>query len=296
MGRNLPVVMGESVGIVAAQAIGEPGTQLTMRTFHTGGVATDSGDITGALPRVEELFNRRIPKSPAVLADVDGDVLEIGNRDEGQYIKVLVDPGSPKAKKHESVEYDVVPGRIIKVKVGEKVTEGQTLTSGPVDIAKLFKLAGRTAAENYILQETHDLYSAHGSPISRKHLEIIVRQMFSRRRIVDSGDTVFQNLEIVNAKSLDMENERVKAQKEDPAVSEEVVLGITDVNMTKESFLASAAFENTQRLLTKAALRGGVDHLNGLKENIIIGRLIPAGTGYKHKDGKDSTGASKEEE
>ena len=297
LARRKLVEIGETVGVVAAQAIGEPGTQLTMRTFHQGGVATDAGDITTGLPRVEEIFEKRTPKNPAVIAHNDGEVTDIRTADRAQIITILIDAASRGKSKVETEEYEAPPNRTLLVKKGSVVTKGQLMTDGPVDISELFENAGRIAAEDHILEVIHEIYASQGGVISRKHIEIIVRQMFCRKRIKDAGDTVFARGELVSQDELISENgltersprgEAGKGGKK--ASTEDTLLGISEVSMTTSSFLASASFENTQRILTSTALRGGVDRLEGLKENVIIGRLIPAGTGWSthHKDAKGS--------
>ncbi|HEY4493610.1 MAG TPA: DNA-directed RNA polymerase subunit beta' [Candidatus Paceibacterota bacterium] len=286
MGRNALVELGEAVGVVAAQAIGEPGTQLTMRTFHQGGVATDQGDITTGLPRVEEIFEKRLPKNPSVISGVDGEVVDIRTGDEEQVISILTDPASRGKSKDEREEYTAPRNRTILVKKGALVKKGDILTDGPVDISLLFEMSGRIEAENHILEVIHEIYSSQGAVISRKHIEVIVRQMFSRKRIKDAGDTVFAKGEIVSAGELIEENEFTVSKGGKKAQSEDTLLGISDVSMTTSSFLAAASFENTQRTLTSVALRGGVDRLDGLKENVLIGRLIPAGTGWKNASPK----------
>ena len=280
LGRNKPVEMGETVGIVAAQAIGEPGTQLTMRTFHTGGVATDAGDIVSGLPRVEEIFEKRIPKVPAIMSKVEGAVTDIKTDEHEQVITILLSPETRKNAKSETVEYTALPSRNLRVNKGDDVKPGDLLSDGPVDTTDLFAFAGRHITEDYIMREVHEIYASQGAPFSRKHIEIIVRQMFSRRRVVEPNDTVFATKEIVSQIKLKVENERVKAEGGKEAVVEGTILGISDVSLSTDSFLAAASFENTQRTLTGTALRGGVDDLSGLKENVIIGRLIPAGTGF----------------
>ena len=281
MGRNELVNMGETVGVVAAQAIGEPGTQLTMRTFHQGGVATDQGDITTGLPRVEEIFEKRTPKNPAIISTVDGEVADIHSNDREQIISILVDPAGKGKSKNEREDYSVPRNRTILVKKGAVITKGQMLTDGPADISSIFELSGRIAAEDYVLRVIHEIYSSQGATISRKHIEVIVRQMFIRRRVKDAGDTVFAKGEVVSAEALLEENALAHKNGGEKAVTEECLLGISDISMTTSSFLATASFENTQRTLTAVALRGGFDRLEGLKENVLIGRLIPAGTGRR---------------
>src|SRR3989344_1486412 len=284
LGRNHLVELGEAVGIIAAQAIGEPGTQLTLRTFHAGGVA--GTDITTALPRVEEIFERRIPKNPAIISETDGEVISITTKDSKdnakdnireKTIKVLSD--SKVDGKANEIEYDVAFRRTPVVKVGDKVTKGQLLTDGSADIAEIFKHGGKELVEEYIIREINKVYELQSASISRKHTEIIIRQMFSRRKIKDAGETNFSIGDIVENTSFIEENNRVGESK--AAKAETVVLGITEVSLRTKSWLSAASFQNTNRVLIENAMKGGVDSLRGLKENVIIGRLIPAGTGFK---------------
>jgi len=285
-GRNKLVDHGEAVGIVAAQAIGEPGTQLTMRTFHLGGVA--GTDITMGLPRVEEVFERRAPKNPAVLSKTAGKVLEIKKEGRDMLVVVLPDVSEKKATKKdkESLEYLIPFGRSIVVLVGHDVEKGQPLTDGSIELDELFKYAGKEKVEDYIIKEIIRIYALQGEPILQKHIEVIVRQMFSREKVRNPGDTRFAMGDIVDKVALRMENERVKKAKGEEAKAEHIILGISEVALNTDSFLSSASFQNTTRILIKAALRGAKDEMRGLKENVIIGRLIPAGTGYKEKKDK----------
>jgi DNA-directed RNA polymerase subunit beta' len=278
LGRNKQIKLGEAVGIIAAQAIGEPGTQLTLRTFHGGGVAGGS-DITQGLPRVEEVFERRNPKNPAVVNMVDGQVLEIKGEGKERIITVLSD--SKGDGKSNTVEYLVPLKRTPTVKKGEVVTKGQLLTDGSAKITEVFKFGGKDMAENYIIDEINKVYELQGAPISRKHLEIIVRQMFSRRKITDGGDTTLSPNDVVENIELLEENARTKEEGGAEAKGELVVEGISQVSLTTTSWLSAASFQNTNRVLINNAIRGGIDNLRGLKENVIIGRLIPAGTGFR---------------
>ena len=281
LSKNVLVNYGEAVGIIAAQAIGEPGTQLTMRTFHSGGIAEVGGDITMGLPRVEEIFERRIPKSPAVVSQIDGEVIELSDSEQEKKIVVLPDPKSLTKSKKEKIEYIVHPRRMILVKVGETVKKGALLTDGSADIAEVFEYGGKDAAENYIINEVNKIYQLQGASISRKHIEVIVRQMFSRRKIKDPAGTRFSLGEVVELGELTEENDRVAEDGGEKAKAEAVVLGISEVALTTQSWLSAASFENTTRILIDTAIRGGVDELRGLKENVIIGRIIPAGTGFR---------------
>jgi DNA-directed RNA polymerase subunit beta' len=292
MGRNKMVGLGEAVGVIAAQAIGEPATQLTMRTFHAGGVASAQGDITMGLPRVEEIFERRTPKNPAVLADVDGMIMEISIGSKEKTITLLPSEENRKGGNAENARvYEVPYSRTITVQKGQEVKKGQVLTDGSIDITELFALAGRERAEDYILNELNKVYSLQGASIARKHMELIIRQMFSRRRVINPGDTYFVSGDTIEIVKLLEENVRAEAEGGKVAEHEPVVLGITEVSLTTASWLSSASFQNTSRILIESALRGEVDHLRGLKENVIIGRLIPAGTGLASHQNKGETNA-----
>ncbi len=276
LGRNCMIEIGQAVGIIAAQAIGEPGTQLTLRTFHAGGVATV--DITTGLPRVEEIFERRLPKNPALVSHTDGEVLEIKDNGKEKVIKVLSDTKDD--GKSNEMEYIIPFRRQPLVKAGDKVKKGDLLTDGSADITEIVKYGGKEVAEEYIVDEINKVYDLQSASISRKHIEIIIRQMFSRKKIKDAGDTTFSPGEIVEAIELIEENNRVLKEKGEPAQATTIVLGITEVSLTTKSWLSAASFQNTNRVLINNAIRGGVDNLRGLKENVIIGNLIPAGTGF----------------
>ncbi len=281
LGKNKPIELGEAVGTVAGQAIGEPGTQLTMRTFHAGGTASVGGDITQGLPRVEEIFEKRRPKNPAVVNVVDGTITEIKDLGKEKVIKVLADAGALKNKKSQEVEYSVNYKRIPFVKVGDKVKRGDIITDGSADIDEVFQYGGRERAQNYVISEVGKIYELQGETVSRKHIEIIVRQMFSRRQVIEPGDTSFTTDEIVDQVLLQKENDKVKAAGGTEAKVDSVVMGITEVSLARKSFLAAASFQHTTRILINSAIRGNVDRLNGLMENVIIGRIIPAGSGFK---------------
>ena len=280
LGRNHIVKQGEAVGIIAAQAIGEPGTQLTLRTFHAGGVA--GTDITTGLPRIEEIFERRIPKNPAIVSETTGEVIEIKDKDgKEKLIKVLSD--TKEDGKPNEIEYIVPFRRTPIIKVGAKVKSGDLLTDGSADIAMIFKFGGKEMVEEYIIKEINKVYELQSASISRKHTEIIIRQMFSRRKIKDAGETNFSAGDIVENTAFMEENMRVEKINGQGAKAETVVLGITEVSLRTKSWLSAASFQNTNRILIENAIKGGVDSLRGLKENVIIGRLIPAGTGFKAK-------------
>ncbi|MEI8361134.1 MAG: DNA-directed RNA polymerase subunit beta' [bacterium] len=356
LGYNKEVKIGTAVGIIAAQSIGEPGTQLTMRTFHTGGVA-GADDITQGLPRVEEIFECRAPKRKAFIADVDGLVkIETANRDiQDAKGKVLV-AANPHAKilmihhegldsekyafneavkdaaerkKKQTPEFHVANGGMVTegsklftigeitikskvsgevkiedkavriyskadkvkefviprgfniwVKDGEMVTKGQQLTEGNIDLQQLFNLRGRTASQKYIISEIQSVYSSQGQPLNDKHVEIIARQMFSRVFITDAGETDLLPGEVIEKGVFDAANLAVIAEGRPVAVGDELLMGMTKTSLTTDSFLSAASFQETAKVLIDAAITGKIDNLEGLKENVIIGRLIPAGTGY----------------
>jgi DNA-directed RNA polymerase subunit beta' len=281
LGRNHLVRLGEAVGIIAAQAIGEPGTQLTLRTFHAGGVA--GTDITTGLPRVEEIFEKRIPKSPAVVSQTDGEVFEVKVKDEKEKtIKVLSD--SKVDGKPNEIEYAVAFNRTPIVKVGAKVKAGELLTDGSADISEIFKYGSKEIAEEYIIREINKVYELQSASISRKHTEIIIRQMFSRRKITDAGETNFSAGDIVENIAFIEENKRAEKESLKHAKAETIGLGITEVSLRTKSWLSAASFQNTNRVLIENAIKSGIDPLRGLKENVIIGRLIPAGTGFVKKN------------
>ena len=282
LGKNHLIDIGEAVGTVAAQAIGEPGTQLTMRTFHAGGTASVGGDITQGLPRVEEVFEKRRPKNPAVVATVSGTVSSVKDGGKEKTITVIPDlEDKGKGKKSGEVEYVFNYKRMALVKMGDKVTKGQLLTDGSADIDEIFEYAGKEKAMEYIIREIGKIYELQGETVSRKHIEIIVKQMFSRRRVTGSGDSRFSIDDVADAFDITEENDKQKALGKDSATTESVVMGITEVSLSRQSFLSAASFQHTTRIFISAAIRGTEDRLQGLKENVIIGRLIPAGTGYK---------------
>jgi DNA-directed RNA polymerase subunit beta' len=279
---NRLVDIGEAVGTVAAQAIGEPGTQLTMNTKHAGGAASVGGDVTQGLPRVEEVFEKRQPKIPAVISECDGVVTEI--RQEGKEKIVLVAPdmgakGAP--KKSDSIEYTIPFRRIVTVSVGETVKRGQIITDGSAHLPDLFKYAGERATQEYIINETNKIYELQGVTIARKHIELIVKQMMSRVKISNPGDTHLTTGDVIEEWNLEHINAKVKEEGGEPAKGEKLILGITETSLSRKSFLSAASFQNTTRILINAAVRGSHDKLSGLMENVIIGRLIPAGTGFK---------------
>ena len=282
-GENLAtsetVNVGESVGIIAAQSIGEPGTQLTMRTFHTGGVASGGGDITQGLPRVQELFEVRHPKVMAILAEISGTIAfsqvknavyaTITNSETGEESQVLIPYGAR-----------------LKVKEGDTVEKGQELTSGSSDPQDILRIKGEHAVQEYIIAEIQKVYRRQGVDINDKHIEIIIRQMMRKVRVVDPGSyEIFADSIIDKSELLDYEKryEEDKAEGKDvtPITVSPVLLGITKSALATESFLSAASFQETTIVLTEAAIKGKEDQLIGLKENVIIGKLIPAGTGLE---------------
>jgi DNA-directed RNA polymerase subunit beta' len=272
------VDLGEAVGTVAAQAIGEPGTQLTMRTFHTGGVSSVGGDITTGLPRVEEVFERRPPKNPAIVSKTNGVVTEI-KEVEGTRERIITVTGDAGEKK-KILEYSVYFPRMTIVKAGDTVKRGDMLTDGSANIEELFNFGGKECAQEYIIHETSRIYELQGAAISRKHVEVIIKQMFGRRRIKDAGDTGLGVGDLVEEWDFLDKNRQAKADGNTPATGETVVLGIQEASLARKSFLSAASFQHTTKILINASVRGAVDPLRGLKENVILGRLIPAGTGF----------------
>jgi DNA-directed RNA polymerase subunit beta' len=279
---NKLVDIGEAVGTVAAQAIGEPGTQLTMNTKHAGGAASVGGDVTQGLPRVEEVFEKRAPKIPAVISKTDGTVTEI--RTEGREKIIVIAPvlGSKHAtKKNDPIEYPVHYRRIVTVAVGDEVKQGQLITDGSAHLPELFKYAGELTTQEYIINETNKIYELQGVTIARKHIELIVKQMLSRVKVTNSGDSHYTTGDIVEESEFVRINNELKEAGKEPAKADKLILGITEVSLSRRSFLAAASFQNTTRVLINAAVRGSEDKLSGLMENVIIGRLIPAGTGFE---------------
>lgn len=338
LGFNQMVSLGAAVGIVAAQAIGEPGTQLTMRTFHTGGSASVK-DITQGLPRVEELFEAREPKGQATVSEIDGQVyiakpnnkehvvsIEGGNVEKDNYnlpagVSSSIKDGSKveagetlfidqsgksvKAKEaglvrlekdrvvvvregDEAKDYIIPASFSLLVKEGDLVTKGQQLTEGNLSPNQILQLRGTEEAQKYIVKEVQDIYVSQGQNIHDKHIEVIVRQMFSKMRIVDSGDTGFTSGEITDKAKLNYTNEAMAKEDKRPATAEQLLMGITKVSLNTESFLAAASFQETTRVLIEAAVTGKTDYLKGLKENVIIGKLIPAGTGFSLKAAQEN--------
>ena len=279
LGRNELIKKGEAVGVVAAQSIGEPGTQLTLRTFHTGGVA--GVDITHGLPRVQELFDIRIPKGKAPLAEEDGVIEDIEERGNLKVIKLKIYKTIKNSKKFRIVEYSVPRASIVFFEPKQPVKKGDQLCEGSADIRELFVLKGREAVERYIINEVQKIYVSEGTNINDKHIEIIIKKMFSRVMIKDPGETNFVIGEIIEKSKLLAFNRQAKHKNKQPAKAKQLLTGITKTALSTESFLSAASFQETARVLVMAAAEGRVDYLRGLKENVIIGRLIPAGTGFK---------------
>ncbi len=329
LGFNKMVDLGAAVGIVAAQAIGEPGTQLTMRTFHTGGVA--GLDITQGLPRVEELFEAREPKGQAFTSEIAGKVhmshpngkevlvriqgegaevdeyflkghqTHITNGEhvaEGEILYIDADNRPVKARvagaaivekdkvsvvrdSEEHVAEYVIPNSFsLLVKDGDLVGKGTQLTEGNLNLAQILSLRGLADAQTYIVKDVQDIYSSQGQNIHDKHIEIIVRQMFSKMRVTDAGDSEFLVGDLVDKARLNSINEALVKEGRNQVIAEQLLMGITKVSLNTESFLAAASFQETTRVLIEASLSAKTDTLRGLKENVIIGKLIPAGTGF----------------
>jgi len=271
------IELGSPVGIIAAQSIGEPGTQLTMRTFHMGGVA-GLGDITLGLPRVEELFEARPPKNEAMIFEEKGKVEKIIEKKDGILIRI-------KTEKGEKKEYRVPPLKTgILVKQGEVVFPGQPIFEGGINIKRLSKVAGAEETQRYILKEVQKIYTGEGVVIHDKHIETILHQMLSRAKITRVGDSIFSPRQIVSRTKFAEENERLKKSGKKETKAKPILLGLTKIALSTDSFLSAASFQETSRVLIKAALEGQEDKLRGLKENVIIGKLIPVGTGFKKKD------------
>ncbi len=272
MATGEAVQVGESVGIIAAQSIGEPGTQLTMRTFHTGGVA--GGDITQGLPRVEELFEARKPKGLAIITEIKG-VASI--KDTKKKREIIVTDEEEGVSKTYLIPY----GSRIKIQDGAVLEAGDELTEGSVNPHDILRIKGVRDVQNYMLREVQRVYRLQGVEISDKHIEVIVRQMLKKVRIEESGDTDFLPGTMVNVLDYEDVNKQMEAEGKQPAEGKQILLGITKASLATDSFLSAASFQETTKVLTEAAIKGKVDHLIGLKENVLIGKLIPAGTGMK---------------
>ncbi|HIY00155.1 MULTISPECIES: DNA-directed RNA polymerase subunit beta' [Eubacteriales] len=288
MATGEPVQVGEAVGIIAAQSIGEPGTQLTMRTFHTGGVAGD--DITQGLPRVEELFEARKPKGLAIITEFAGKATINDTKKKREVIVTNDETGESKA-------YLIPYGSRIKIQDGQVLEAGDELTEGSVNPHDILKIKGLRAVQDYMIQEVQRVYRLQGVDINDKHIEVIVRQMLKKIRVEESGDTGYLPGTMVDALEFEDKNKELMAEGKEPATGEQIMLGITKASLATNSFLSAASFQETTKVLTEAAIKGKVDPLVGLKENVIIGKHIPAGTGMrKYRDVKLSTDLAVEEE
>ncbi|HLR02491.1 MAG TPA: DNA-directed RNA polymerase subunit beta' [Virgibacillus sp.] len=290
-GRNLAtgdeVEVGEAVGIIAAQSIGEPGTQLTMRTFHTGGVAGD--DITQGLPRIQELFEARNPKGQAVISEINGTIKEVNEVKDKQEMVVQGEV--------EERSYTIPYNARMSVFPGDEVIAGQELTEGSVDPKELLKVQGVEGVQEYLLREVQRVYRMQGVEIGDKHVEVMVRQMLRKIRVIESGDTQVLPGSLLEIHQFKEANAKVLSEGNEPAVGEPVLLGITKASLETDSFLSAASFQETTRVLTDAAIKGKQDDLLGLKENVIIGKLVPAGTGIsKYRQIKASLDEPKEVE
>ena len=286
MATGEAVQVGESVGIIAAQSIGEPGTQLTMRTFHSGGVA--GGDITQGLPRVEELFEARKPKGLAIITEIPGVAVINDTKKKREIIVTNPDNGDSKT-------YLIPYGSRIKIVDGQVLEAGDELTEGSVNPHDILRIKGVRAVQDYMLREVQRVYRLQGVEISDKHIEVLVRQMLKKIRIEENGDTEFLPGTLVDVLEFEEVNEKLEKEGKTPAEGKQIMLGITKASLATESFLSAASFQETTKVLTEAAIKGKVDHLVGLKENVIIGKLIPAGTGLKrYRDIQLDTGMPEE--
>ena len=279
------VEIGEAVGIIAAQSIGEPGTQLTMRTFHTGGVA--GGDITQGLPRVEELFEARKPKMSAIISEISGEV-SLGKDEKTDLLKVKVE------NERGNREYVISYGQVLRVKEGDKIAAGDKITEGAKNPHDILRICGLKETYRYLVKEVQKVYKSQGVEINDKHIEVMVRQMLHKVKIEDSGSTEFLPGEFVDINVFEATNTKAIEEGRAPAVAKPILLGITKASLATDSFLSAASFQETTRVLTDAAIKGKVDPLIGLKENVIIGKLIPAGTGMARY--RDLTVVDKEAE
>ena len=286
MATGEAVQVGEAVGIIAAQSIGEPGTQLTMRTFHSGGVA--GGDITQGLPRVEELFEARKPKGLAIITEIPGIAVINDTKKKREIIVTNPEDGDSKT-------YLIPYGSRIKITDGQVLEAGDELTEGSVNPHDILRIKGVRAVQDYMIREVQRVYRLQGVEISDKHIEVLVRQMLKKIRIEDNGDTEFLPGTLVDVLEFEEVNENLEKEGKTPAEGKQVMLGITKASLATDSFLSAASFQETTKVLTEAAIKGKVDHLVGLKENVIIGKLIPAGTGLKrYRDIQLDTGMPEE--
>ena len=288
MATGEAVQVGEAVGIMAAQSIGEPGTQLTMRTFHNGGVAGD--DITQGLPRVEELFEARKPKGLAIITEFGGVATIKDTKKKREIIVTNNETGETKT-------YLIPYGSRIKIMDGAVLEAGDELTEGSVNPHDILKIKGVRAVQDYLIQEVQRVYRLQGVEINDKHIEVIVRQMLKKIRIENNGDSEFLPGTLVDNLDYEEMNEQLEEEGKEPAEGKQVLLGITKASLATNSFLSAASFQETTKVLTEAAIKGKIDPLIGLKENVIIGKLIPAGTGMKrYRNIKLNTDVNEEEE
>ena len=288
MATGQAVQVGEAVGIIAAQSIGEPGTQLTMRTFHNGGVAGD--DITQGLPRVEELFEARKPKGLAIITEFGGVATIKDTKKKREIIVTNNETGETKT-------YLIPYGSRIKIMDGAVLEAGDELTEGSVNPHDILKIKGVRAVQDYLIQEVQRVYRLQGVEINDKHIEVIVRQMLKKIRIENNGDSEFLPGTLVDNLDYEEMNEQLEEEGKEPAEGKQVLLGITKASLATNSFLSAASFQETTKVLTEAAIKGKIDPLIGLKENVIIGKLIPAGTGMKrYRNIKLNTDVNEEEE
>ena len=264
--------MGEAVGIIAAQSIGEPGTQLTMRTFHAGGVAGD--DITQGLPRIEELFEARKPKGLAIISEFAGKVQIKDTKKKREVVITNKETGDMKA-------YLIPYGSRLKVMEGQEVEAGDELTEGSVNPHDILKIKGIRAVQDYMIREVQRVYRLQGVDINDKHVEVIVRQMLKKVRIEEGGDSDYLPGAMIDVLEFEKTNRELEERNLETAKAEQIILGITKASLATDSFLSAASFQETTKVLTDAAIKGKVDPLVGLKENVILGKLIPAGTGMK---------------
>lgn len=277
LGRNDPIKIGEAVGIVAAQSIGELGTQLTLRTFHASGLA--GRDITTGLPRVDELFERRTPKRKGILSQVDGRVVDV--EDEGSLKTIRIKEKATADKKEKIIKYSALMSQDVLVKIGDEVRVGDKIVSGNLDPQELYELKGKADTARYLIFEIQRIYKSEGAVVNDKHMEIILRQMFSRLEITDPGDTNLIIGDIVDKSRLKEINNEMRELGMERAKGKELILGITKTTLSGDGFLAAASFQETARVLIKAASEGRIDKLRGLKENVIIGRLVPIGAAMR---------------
>ena len=273
--------LGEPAGTNAALSIGQPGTQLTMRVFHAGGISSIGGDITAGLPRVLELLDKRNPKAEMILSDVSGKVIDI-SKNKYKFNTIYIEKDSKEDGKEKTICDFVIPAtRQIKVKVGDKINKEDMLTDGSANLDSLFEITGKENTQKYIFDEVTKIYELQGIELSPVHLEIIIKQMFSRVEIVDSGDSIYTAGDIIEADTASSANENVKKEGRTPMKTKEIILGLPNIPKSRDSFLSTASFEGTTNILLQAAVKGSKDYLDDLKSNVMTGRLVPIGTAFK---------------